>query len=329
MIFPICSGMVQGFSRFVPFLFLGLLRGPTRNSPERVRDTIWTFPEKSGKHPGLETPRFSFSQENSLQILHKLCLWSCSNHNRTVRSELQGYQSILILNMLQGSCTKFTSFCRLGAQIASDIKLGEFPPPPNAGVACRNPLVYTSFRGPPHESAPSSLKVSGLALKEGSPENSGVLAGAQEGRGGGQQFKRRPPTKSSFRPPSPQARYVPPLQGHVSYAGSSAELFFAEEKWGPQRKDFGGGYGLPGFYRVVVSTTSLESFSLRPEKFSKRFSFGGDCVRFFFSAYEFPYKWGKLFYLQLGFFLLTVKLLCLQSLLDTLSHCKQKSSNCK
>ena len=54
--------MVRGFSRFVPFLFLGLLRAPTRNSPERVRDTIWTIPEKSGKHPGLETPRFSFSQ---------------------------------------------------------------------------------------------------------------------------------------------------------------------------------------------------------------------------------------------------------------------------
>ena len=56
-IFPICSGMVRGFSRFVLFLFLGLLRAPTRNSPERVRDTIWTFPEKSGntrvwKHPG-------------------------------------------------------------------------------------------------------------------------------------------------------------------------------------------------------------------------------------------------------------------------------------
>ena len=54
--------MVRGFSRFVLFLFLGLLRAPTRNSPERVRDTIWTFPEKSGKNPGLETPRFSFSQ---------------------------------------------------------------------------------------------------------------------------------------------------------------------------------------------------------------------------------------------------------------------------
>ena len=50
--FPICSGMVRGFSRFVLFLF-GLSRAPTRNSPERVRDTIWTFPEKKW-----ETPRF-------------------------------------------------------------------------------------------------------------------------------------------------------------------------------------------------------------------------------------------------------------------------------
>ena len=61
-IFPICSGTVRGLSRFVPFLSLGLLGAPTRNSPERVRDTIWTFPEKSGKPPGLETRRFSFSQ---------------------------------------------------------------------------------------------------------------------------------------------------------------------------------------------------------------------------------------------------------------------------
>ena len=60
--------------------------------------------------------------------------------------------------------------------------------------------------------------------------------------------------------------------------------FSLQKKWGPQRKNFGGGYGLPGFYRVFVSTTGLESFSLRPEKFSKRFSFGGGCVRFFFSA---------------------------------------------
>ena len=67
-IFPICAGTVRGFSRLVLFLFLGLLRAPTRNSPERVRDTIWTIPEKSGKHPGLETPRFSFSQYWSLSV---------------------------------------------------------------------------------------------------------------------------------------------------------------------------------------------------------------------------------------------------------------------
>ena len=57
--------------------------------------------------------------------------------------------------------------------------------------------------------------------------------------------------------------------------------FSLPENMGPQRKDFGGRYGFPGFHRVFVSTTGLESFSLRPEKFSKRFSFGGGCVRFF------------------------------------------------
>ena len=65
-IVPICLEIVQGFSRFVLFLFLGLLTAPMRNSPERVRDTIWTFPEKSGKPPGLETPQLSFSQRFSL-----------------------------------------------------------------------------------------------------------------------------------------------------------------------------------------------------------------------------------------------------------------------
>ena len=82
-IFPICSGMVRGFSRFVLFLCLGLLRAPTRNSPERVRDTIRTCPEKSGKHPGLETPRFSFSQLKGRQTLRRgfkqggFPIWTC------------------------------------------------------------------------------------------------------------------------------------------------------------------------------------------------------------------------------------------------------------
>ena len=66
------SRFARGFSGIFPdwslFLSLGLLRAPTRNSPERVRGTIWTFPEKSGKHPGLETPRFSFSQFPNAQI---------------------------------------------------------------------------------------------------------------------------------------------------------------------------------------------------------------------------------------------------------------------
>ena len=78
-IFPICSGMVRGFSRFVLFLFVGLLTAP--NSPERVRDTIWTFLEKSGKPPGLETPRFSFSQEVSGPSERRDTLpWSLVSH---------------------------------------------------------------------------------------------------------------------------------------------------------------------------------------------------------------------------------------------------------
>ena len=52
----ICSGMVRGFSRFVFFLLLSLLRAPTRNSPERVRDTIWTFPEKKWESPRFGNP---------------------------------------------------------------------------------------------------------------------------------------------------------------------------------------------------------------------------------------------------------------------------------
>ena len=79
--FPICLGTLPGFSRFALFLFLGLLTAPARNSPERVRDTIRTFPEKSGKSPGLETPRSSFSQKFFPQCpLCKACLWSATGH---------------------------------------------------------------------------------------------------------------------------------------------------------------------------------------------------------------------------------------------------------
>ena len=42
--------------------------------------------------------------------------------------------------------------------------------------------------------------------------------------------------------------------------------FSLQKKKGSTEEDFGGGYGFPGFYRVFVSTTGLESFSFRPEK---------------------------------------------------------------
>ena len=58
-IFPNCLGMVRGFSRFILSLFLGLLRAPTRSSPERVRDTIWTFPQKVGNPRVWKPPRLA------------------------------------------------------------------------------------------------------------------------------------------------------------------------------------------------------------------------------------------------------------------------------
>ena len=61
---------------------------------------------------------------------------------------------------------------------------------------------------------------------------------------------------------------------------SSPELFFAEKMRSTEER-FRWWICFPGFCRVFVSTTGLESFSLRPEKFSKRFSFSAGCVRFF------------------------------------------------
>ena len=46
-IFLLCAGIFL----ICLFLFLGLLTAPTRNSPDRVCDTIQTFPEKSWKPP--------------------------------------------------------------------------------------------------------------------------------------------------------------------------------------------------------------------------------------------------------------------------------------
>ena len=54
--FPGSFRFLQGFSRLILFLFLGLsIKASRRNGPERVCDTIQTFPDKSGKLPSLET----------------------------------------------------------------------------------------------------------------------------------------------------------------------------------------------------------------------------------------------------------------------------------
>ena len=60
--FPDLLGMVRGFSRLVLFLFLGLLRVPTRNSPERSAKQSGPFPQKVGNPRAWKPPRFSFSQ---------------------------------------------------------------------------------------------------------------------------------------------------------------------------------------------------------------------------------------------------------------------------
>ena len=63
---------------------------------------------------------------------------------------------------------------------------------------------------------------------------------------------------------------------------SSAELFFAEKKWGPTRGKISVvDMGFPGFHRVFVSTTDLESFSFEARKFPKRFFFRWGIFRIF------------------------------------------------
>ena len=116
--FPIFLGLSRfargwsgGFSRSVLFLFLGLLRAPTRSSPERVRNTIWTFPKKSGKPPGLETPRFSFSQDlrSCCEAQRHTVPWRPSSH-RTLMSLICAHQESLA--RAQGEI----AFCRAQTQ---------------------------------------------------------------------------------------------------------------------------------------------------------------------------------------------------------------------
>ena len=59
-IFPICPGTLQGSSRFVLFLFLGILyftKSTYKGTvPKGSATQSGPFPKKSGKPPGLEPP---------------------------------------------------------------------------------------------------------------------------------------------------------------------------------------------------------------------------------------------------------------------------------
>ena len=66
---------------------------------------------------------------------------------------------------------------------------------------------------------------------------------------------------------------------------SSAELFFAEKMGSTEGKISVVDMVFLVFMGFLYPPPAWESFSLRPEKFSKRFSFGGGCVRVFFSEF--------------------------------------------
>ena len=102
--------MVRGFARFVPCLFLGLLRAPTRNSPERVRDTICTSPEKSGKPRGLEPPGLSGSEKGvfwkrglsrKVHFLEKLEILESLENRQTLENKGESDHFLEILENLE------------------------------------------------------------------------------------------------------------------------------------------------------------------------------------------------------------------------------------
>ena len=58
------SSKCQKGREICPYIFLGLLRAPARNIPQRVRDTIRTIPKKWEPRPVLKPPRFTLFSED-------------------------------------------------------------------------------------------------------------------------------------------------------------------------------------------------------------------------------------------------------------------------
>ena len=109
---------------------------------------------------------------------------------------------------------------------------------------------------------------------------------------------------TSFEIP-PETYFWPTSQG--KHHPAPVRNFSLLKKWGPQRKDFGGRYGCPGFYRVFVSTTGLEKFVFEARKVFRMFSFGGGSVVFFFSASGL--SWDQYFFYIAVIIIITLKTL--------------------
>ena len=68
------------------------------------------------------------------------------------------------------------------------------------------------------------------------------------------------------------------LEKESIHRPAPVQNFSLPKKWGPQRKDFGGGYGFPGFYRhIFVSTTGLERFFFEARKVLQKIFFQEAC----------------------------------------------------
>ena len=89
-----------------------------------------------------------------------------------------------------------------------------------------------------------------------------------------------------FPPQLGKGKHTPPC--------SSEELVFAEKNWGPQRKDFGGRYGFPEFYRGRCFHHRPGKFFFEPRKLPQKIFFRWwSCMLFLLCPGTIPTHAGK------------------------------------
>ena len=191
------SRFFLGFSRFVrdsseifpicPFPLSRPINGAYKEQSRKVRDSIWTFPEKSGKPPVLETPRLSFSQnsgkKNSTNI-NFLVLISCK-HPSPLLSGWPGAKKFLPTTAATGIRTFWCGRPRFSARTSMTRTVVESGTPRcGSGPKCRlepPPLHPPCALGPlpPHQPGPPP---SGALQKE--PRGVGGRGKERAGREG-------------------------------------------------------------------------------------------------------------------------------------------------